>query len=127
MSAFGRYCCKSLFALRIKNSAGCGCDFYVKMWGTSSPGDKLMGDLGNVIEVTQIGGRRADRLMARKLSSSNFGLLQQYRHKADISSQVHDVRFRGRSGHGPAQSRHQNVSPGPIWQSVKNKYAPRPA
>jgi len=41
-----------------------------------------MGDLGNVIEVTQIGGRRADRLMARKLSSSNFGLLQQYLPKA---------------------------------------------
>src|SRR5215471_2764278 len=83
MSAFGRYCCKSLFALRIKNSAGCGCDFHVKMWGTSSPGDKLMGDLGNVIEVTQIGGRRSDCLMARKLSSSNFGLLQQYLPKAD--------------------------------------------
>jgi len=42
------------------------------------PDDKLTGDLGNVIEVTQIGGRRSDRLMARKLSSSNFGLLQQY-------------------------------------------------
>src|SRR5215831_10357855 len=83
MSASCRYCCKSLFALRIKNSAGCGCDFHVKMWGTSSPGDKLMGDLGNVIEVTQIGGRRADRLMARKLSSSNFGLLQQYLPQAD--------------------------------------------
>jgi len=54
-----------------------------------------MGDLGNVIEVTQIGGRRADRLMARKLSSSNFGLLQQYRHKADIPRGRLHVRFRG--------------------------------
>src|SRR6266487_4038963 len=50
----------------------------VKMWGTSSPDDKLTGDLGNVIETTQIGGRRSDRLMAGKLSPGNFGLLQQY-------------------------------------------------
>jgi hypothetical protein len=84
MSASGRYCCKSLFALLIKNSPGCRRDFRVKMWGTSSPDDKLTGDLGNVIEATQIGGRRSDRLMAGKLSPGNFGLLQQYRHKADI-------------------------------------------
>jgi hypothetical protein len=51
-SAYGRYCCKSLFSLVIKNSLGCGRDFRVKMWGTSSPDDKLTGDLGNVIETT---------------------------------------------------------------------------
>jgi hypothetical protein len=34
------------------------------MWGTSSPDDKLTGDLGNVIETTQIGGRRSNRLTA---------------------------------------------------------------
>jgi uncharacterized DUF497 family protein len=28
------------------------------MWGTSSPDDKLTGDLGNVIEGAQIAGRR---------------------------------------------------------------------
>jgi hypothetical protein len=84
-SANGRYCCKSLFALLIKNSPGCRRDFRVKMWGTSSPDDKLTGDLGNVIEATQIGGRRSDRLMAGKLSPGNFGLLQQYRHEADRS------------------------------------------
>src|SRR6266571_7877516 len=83
MSGPGRYCCKSLFALVIKNSPGCRRDFRVKMWGTSSPNDKLTGDLGNVIETTQIGGRRSDRLTAGKLSPGNFGLLQQYRHKAD--------------------------------------------
>ena len=77
-SAYGRYCCKSLFALVIKNSPGCRRDFRVKMWGTSSPDDKLTGDLGNVIEATQIGGRRSDRLTAGKLSPGNFGLLQQY-------------------------------------------------
>jgi hypothetical protein len=63
-----------------QNSPGCRRDFRVKMWGTSSPDDKLTGDLGNVIEATQIGGRRSDRLMAGKLSPGNFGLLQQYRH-----------------------------------------------
>src|SRR5215813_5420835 len=76
MAADGRYCCKSLFALVIKNSPGRRRDFRVKMWGTSSPDDKLTDDLGNVIEATQIGGRRPDRLMAGKLSSGNFGLLQ---------------------------------------------------
>jgi hypothetical protein len=75
-------CCKSLFALVIKNSPGCRRDFRVKMWGTSSPDDKLTGDLGNVIETTQIGGRRSDRLTAGKLSPGNFGLLQQYLHEA---------------------------------------------
>jgi hypothetical protein len=32
-SACSRYCCKSLFALVIKNSLGCRRDFRVKMWG----------------------------------------------------------------------------------------------
>src|SRR6516225_9525469 len=80
-------CCKSLFALVIKNSPGCRRDFRVKMWGTSSPDDKLTGDLGNVIEATQIGDRRSDRLMAGKLSPGNFGLLQQYLPEADIRAQ----------------------------------------
>jgi hypothetical protein len=83
-SGYGRYCCKSLFALVIKNSPGCRRDFRVKIWGTSSPDDKLTGDLGNVIETTQIGGRRSDRFMAGKLSPGNFGLLQQYRHFSDL-------------------------------------------
>jgi len=54
-------------------------DFRVKMWGTSSPDDKLTGDLGNVIEAAQIGVRRSDRLTTRKTSQANFGVLQQYR------------------------------------------------
>jgi hypothetical protein len=52
------------FALVTKNSPGRRRDFRVKMWGTSSPDDKLTGDLGNVIESTQIGGRRSDCPMA---------------------------------------------------------------
>jgi hypothetical protein len=48
------------------------------MWGTSSPEDKLTGDLGNVIEATSIGGRRSDFFTARKLAPGNLGLLQQY-------------------------------------------------
>ena len=51
-SAFGRLCCKSLFALVIKNSPGCRRDFRVKMWGTSSPDDKLTDDLSSAIETT---------------------------------------------------------------------------
>jgi hypothetical protein len=37
-----------------------------------------------VIETTQIGGRRSDRLTAGKLSPGNFGLLQQYLPQAAI-------------------------------------------
>jgi hypothetical protein len=69
------------------------------MWGTSSPDDKLTGDLGNVIETTQIGGRRSDRLTAGKLSPGNFGLLQQYRHKADLQRRLLFCPLSARSGH----------------------------
>src|SRR5262249_41072575 len=110
-----RYCCKSLFALVIKNSPGYGRDFYVKMWGTSSPDDKLTGDLGSVIEATQIGGRRSDRLMARKLSSSNFGLLQQYRHVCDIARPWMDFRFRRKNGRAADITAMTNFDPQPTW------------
>ena len=48
------------------------------MWGTSSPDDKLTGDLGNVIEATESGDRQLIRVTAEKLSPDNFRLLQQY-------------------------------------------------
>jgi hypothetical protein len=54
------------------------------MWGTSSPEDKLAGDLGNVIEATSTGGRRSDFFSAEKLAPGNLGLLQQYLPQADI-------------------------------------------
>src|SRR3984893_5982864 len=73
-----RFCCKSLFALVIKISFGCTRDFSVKMWGTSSPEDKLAGDLGNVIEAPLTCGRRSDFFTAEKLAAGNLGLLQQY-------------------------------------------------
>jgi hypothetical protein len=72
-SAVGRFCCKSLFALAIKNSFGRRRDFRVKMWGTSSPEDKLTGDLGNVIDATSIGGRRSDFFYSKKISAGQFG------------------------------------------------------
>jgi hypothetical protein len=46
------------------------------MWGTSSPIDKLTGNLGEVIEAAQIGVLRSDRLTAGKSSPGNFRLLQ---------------------------------------------------
>jgi hypothetical protein len=73
MSADGRFCCKSLFALAIKNSFGRRRDFRVKMWGTSSPEDKLTGDLRNVIEATSIGGRRSDFFYSKKIGAGQFG------------------------------------------------------
>jgi hypothetical protein len=54
------------------------------MWGTSSPGDKLTGDLGNVIEATSIRGRRSDFFTAEKLAPGNLGLLQQHRPVAEV-------------------------------------------
>ena len=74
-------CCKSLFALVIKNFPSFRRDFRVKMWGTSSPNDKVADDLGNAIEGTRISGRRSDFLTAGKLAPGNLGLLQQYRHR----------------------------------------------
>ena len=64
-SPLGRFYCKSLFALVIKISFGCTREFRVKMWGTSSPEDKLAGDRGNVIEATSTGGRRSEFLQQK--------------------------------------------------------------
>src|SRR5262249_54993770 len=77
-----RYCCKTLFALSIKNSKGYRRDVRVKMWGTSSPDDKLVSDLPKATEAIKIAARRSDCVMAGKLSPLNFGFLQQYRHTA---------------------------------------------
>ena len=55
MSPTGRYCCKSLFALLIKNSLGSRCDFGINMRGTSSHSDELTGDFGNKPEAILIG------------------------------------------------------------------------
>src|SRR5262245_55153681 len=71
-SALCRFCCKSLFAPPIKNSKGYRRDIRVKMWGASSPDDKLVSDLAKAAEATKIGARRLDRLMAGKLSPRNF-------------------------------------------------------
>ena len=62
----------------IKNFSGFRRDFRAKMWGTSSPNDKLADDLGKAIEGTRISGRRSDFLTAGKLAPGNLGLLQQY-------------------------------------------------
>jgi hypothetical protein len=91
-SAHGRFCCKSLFALVIKISFGCTREFRVKMWGTSSPEDKLAGDRGNVVEATSTGSRRSDFFTAEILASGNLGLLQQYRHEAAEERRAENVR-----------------------------------
>src|SRR6516162_717257 len=84
-AAWCRYCCKSLFALLVKNFPGCRRDFPVKMWGTSSPDDKLADDLGNAIEGTRISDRRSDFFTTGKFETGNLGLLQQYLPIADLS------------------------------------------
>src|SRR5262245_43157541 len=79
-----RFCCKSLFALSIKNSKVYRRDVRVNMWETSSPDDKLVSDLAKATEAIKIAARRSDSLMAGKLSPLNFGLLQQYLPKGDL-------------------------------------------
>src|SRR5262249_33343789 len=92
MSPIGRYCCKSLFALLIKNFPGCRGDFRIKMWGTSSLDDILVSDLAKAARTTKMAARRSDHRMAGKLSPLNFGLLQQYRHRSDQRAVLADVR-----------------------------------
>ena len=72
-SVSGRFCCKSLFALAIKISFGCTRDFRVKMWGTSSPEDKLTGDLDKVIEATSIRRSWVRFFYSRKIGTGQFG------------------------------------------------------
>jgi hypothetical protein len=63
------------------------------MWGTSLPKDKLAGDLGNVIEATSTGGRWSDFFTAGKLAPGDLGLLQQYRHEAELPVYTARVRL----------------------------------
>src|SRR5262249_43159147 len=67
------------------------------MWGTSSPDDKLAGDVARATEATKIAGRRSDRLLAGKLSPRNFGLLQQNRHQPDEGAAPNHVCLSRRS------------------------------
>ena len=60
------------FALVTEISFGCTRDFRVKMRGTSSPDDKLTGDLRNAIEGARISGRRSDFFTAGKLALGYF-------------------------------------------------------
>jgi hypothetical protein len=70
----------------IKISFGCVRDFCVKMWGTSSPEDKLAGNVANVIGAISTGGRRLGFFYSKKLAPSNLGLLQQYLPQPDSCS-----------------------------------------
>src|ERR1700730_16548624 len=67
-----------------ENSPDRGREFRVRMWGTSSPDDKLTCDLANVIEAISIDDRGSNCLAAEKLAPGNLGLFQQHRPKAGI-------------------------------------------
>jgi hypothetical protein len=82
-AAYGRLCCKSRFALMVKNSAGYRRGFRVKMWGASSPHVKLTCDLANVSDAIRIGDCFPFRNFAKNQSPCNFRLLQQYHPGSD--------------------------------------------
>src|SRR5215468_410895 len=68
----------------IKNSAGRGFSFRVRMWGTSSPHVKRAGDFGNATEGTRIGDQFPSCVFAKNSEPCNFRLFQQYRHQAAV-------------------------------------------
>jgi len=68
-----------------------------------------------VIEATKIGGCRSDRLSAEKLSSGNFGLCQQYRHKAADRGDAESWSQSELSGH-----RSYDLWPLDLWQPILN-------
>jgi hypothetical protein len=84
-AAMCRFCCKSLFAPLTANFSSCRCGFRVNMWGTSSPGDKLTGDLANEPDATSISDRGLFCLLAGNLSPGVFRLLQQNLPRAGLS------------------------------------------
>jgi hypothetical protein len=79
-----RYCRKSRFALGVGNSAGCRCDFRVKMRRASSVHVKLTSDIANTSEAIRIGDCFSFDSFAKNLSLCNFRLLQQYRPTTDL-------------------------------------------
>ena len=102
-----RYCCKSLFALLVKNPPGCRRDFRAKMWGTSSLDGKLTGNPGSVIAATQLDGRRSDRLLAGKLSPGSFRLLQHYPNQSGRPPTT--LKAQARGGRQPRRRRSQGA------------------
>ena len=64
------------FAALFKNFPGCRRGFRVNMWGTSSHGDELTGNLANELDAISIDDRGLLRLFAEKSSRVDLGLLQ---------------------------------------------------
>src|ERR1700736_1422121 len=77
---------KVFFVQVIANSSSRGCCFRVNIWGASSPGDKLTGDLANEPDATSISDRGLFCLLAGHLSPGVFRLLQQNLPQADSCS-----------------------------------------
>jgi hypothetical protein len=85
VAAPGGYCCKRLFVRRSSDSPTRRCSDRIMLWGTTSLSAKLTGDSGIVFEALLIGDCRPFRCSAENQPLCLLGLLQQYRHKADIA------------------------------------------
>jgi hypothetical protein len=59
--------------------------------GTTATSDELTGNFGNALEDTSIGDYRLVALFAEKTLNAIFGVLQHYRHKADVTDGADDV------------------------------------
>jgi hypothetical protein len=73
-------------ALLIENFPGRRRGFGANMRGTLSLSDELTGEFRNEFDAMSISDLGLLRLLAGKLSPEAFGLLQHYRHQADISA-----------------------------------------
>src|ERR1700740_737422 len=96
------------------------------MWGTTSPSAKLTDDSGSAFEAPLIGDCRLFRSLARNQPPCLLGLLQQYRHKADVPVASVNVRCWGRCGRRQRQSPSSNPTNVSVSAALKCQVEPAP-
>src|SRR6202011_2863439 len=81
-------------------------DFRVKMWGTSSPSEKLTGDFANGLGAILIGELSLASLFSKKSSPGILGLLQQNLPQADSCTAANSTLLDHLVGDGEHPWRH---------------------
>jgi hypothetical protein len=81
------------------------------MWGTSSHGDELTGNLANELDAISIDDRGLLRLFAEKSSRVDLGLLQHNRHEGDLPRCLLSGRYRVVSGRKADMAESSQMTP----------------